>query len=309
MGIEKELDDNVLEEYFKLQTLMFGCETHEEMFKIIEENMEVFDQVFAVLYDKIEKGEFRVCYQPHVQNGKCNGAEALFRITINDKNINPMVVFAMASYFGYERKLTGEVIKRILPDTVRFRDKISPDFRVSFNVNPQLFDKEFCEKLLKAIDAYNQEINSGREEKDKIDLRNNLAVELLETSSLKGVDPNNMRLLQENGLLIMLDDYGSGNAKQEALVLPFDVIKVDGKVIKDIQTNDIHKQLVVDLIEKYKDTNILVLAEHIDTKELEEFVTGLGVAKTQGNLYSEAIGCDEFLAKYSQKQKQDEIAD
>ena len=298
----------VLDKYFELQNTLVKLEKHEDMFKLIQEHQNVFDKVFSVIKQKAEDNDFQVHYQPHIQNGKCIGAEALFRMSIGDKRLNPMAVFALASYYGYERTLTGKVFKQILPDTVKFADNISPDFRVSFNVNPTLFNKGFCDDLLKYSGMFNFRINQDRSK--PIDIKNNLAVELVETSSLEQVKKEDMKYLQYNDFLIMLDDFGSGHANKEiATKLPFDVIKIDGKIIRDIQTNDVHKNLVQSLLQE-KNPDTLTIAEKVDTKELVDYVTNLGIDIIQGNYYSEAVNCDEFLNKYSNNlQKQDEIAD
>ena len=93
------------------------------------------------------------------------------------------------------------------------------------------------------------------------------------------------------------------------LSLNFNVIKISGQVIKDIQTNQQHKDMVVDLVKRCKTTNTMTIAEKVDTKELLDYVTDLGIDKIQGYYYSEPINCNSFLANYKTNYKQDEVAD
>ena len=148
-----------MKHHFETQVLLGGyslierqldeCKTNEEMQAIFQSHPRFFSKFFKVFQKQIESNNFYMLYQPQISNGKCKNAkaEALFRCSIGEKPINPQVAFALAEHYGYERKLTLRVLERICEDSVGFQANISPSFKVSFNVNPTLIDKNFFDSF------------------------------------------------------------------------------------------------------------------------------------------------------------------
>jgi c-di-GMP phosphodiesterase len=65
-----------------------------------------------------------------------------------------------------------------------------------------------------------------------------------------------------------------------------DILKIDGSLIKDITTNKNSENIVKAMIMLAKESNIQTVAEFVDSPEVDECVTKLGIDFGQGYFYS-----------------------
>ena len=63
-------------------------------------------------------------------------------------------------------------------------------------------------------------------------------------------------------------------------------IKIDGKIIKRILEDKAIHSLVKTIVSFAKDTNIKVVAEHVDSKEIYDEIKNLGIDYSQGYYFS-----------------------
>lgn len=114
--------------------------------------------------------------------------------------------------------------------------------------------------------------------------------------------------MREQGISIALDDFGSGYSSYSILSeVPFDMIKIDGSLIKDIHKSPFKRQMVKSLVELCSMNKSILVAERIELQaELNE-VTELGIAHAQGfllhkpglaNLELEMLNYDEQYLSY-----------
>lgn len=279
------MERDMLASFKELEKQFFILETDDKIFELIRENKDLCDKVFDSIKSEIQKDNYNMVYQPHIKNGLMVGAEALFRMTVGDVNISPMSVFRLASFYGYEEELTLKILKQICKDTVEFVKKISPDFVVSVNVNPAIFKHEFCEKFL----------NITQERS----VTNNIAIELLEVTSLNNVSKKDFDYIKSNGIKMYLDDFGSGYADESALKFPFDVIKFFGGLISGIDQNPENMQTVKRVAKLCNKRGIGTIAEHVETEEELNACIKAGVKTFQGYYFSKPILCKELIDKYA----------
>lgn len=101
--------------------------------------------------------------------------------------------------------------------------------------------------------------------------------------------------LRELGAQIMLDDFGAGYSSLQMLSdLPIDGIKIDRSYVTRIETDWRVRNLVTSLAEFARSTNMIVVAEGIETPRQADFLTKIGIDRGQGFLFSRAIDPDDF---------------
>ena len=96
-----------------------------------------------------------------------------------------------------------------------------------------------------------------------------------------------VKKLQSFGCKILIDDFGSGYANFDyLLLLNANGIKIDGSLIRNI-LNDRNSQIIVKTIIAFaKEVNMQVIAEYVETKEIFEYLKSLGIDCFQGHFYS-----------------------
>jgi diguanylate cyclase (GGDEF)-like protein len=89
--------------------------------------------------------------------------------------------------------------------------------------------------------------------------------------------------MKQLGCRIAIDDFGSGYSNFEHLLkLNIDYIKIDGTLIKDLDT-DLNAQIVIETIVNFASTlKIKTIAEFVHSAEIYEKVKALGIDRSQG---------------------------
>lgn len=124
------------------------------------------------------------------------------------------------------------------------------------------------------------------------DVAHRLIIEITETTFNQDfiTTKNFINVLHSYGCLVALDDFGSGYTSfSQILELPIDIIKIDGKYVKDILINHKHRIFVEALINLAHNLNIKTTAEFVESKGIAELLTQMNVCSMQGNYFSEAI--------------------
>lgn len=97
----------------------------------------------------------------------------------------------------------------------------------------------------------------------------------------------NLNLLKSLGYKIFIDDFGTAYTDFIHLTqIKTDYIKIDGKIIKRILEDKAIHSLVKTIVSFAKDTNIKVVAEHVDSKEIYDEIKNLGIDYSQGYYFS-----------------------
>ncbi len=90
--------------------------------------------------------------------------------------------------------------------------------------------------------------------------------------------------LCEFGCRVALDDYGAGWGPFQYLRrLPFDVIKIDGSVVRDLPRNDADRLTVKAVVQVAKGLGKETIAEHVEDEETVELLRSYGVDMAQGH--------------------------
>lgn len=114
---------------------------------------------------------------------------------------------------------------------------------------------------------------------------NRLTIEILEHEEIKNFEliQSKLKTLKQMGFSIALDDFGSGYANFAYLIhLNIDILKIDGTIIRDLDTNKSAYNIVKTICSFAQEMNMKVVAEQIETKEELEAVQALKVNYLQG---------------------------
>ncbi|QOP44817.1 putative bifunctional diguanylate cyclase/phosphodiesterase [Sulfurimonas paralvinellae] len=112
-----------------------------------------------------------------------------------------------------------------------------------------------------------------------------LIIELLENEILEA-DATLVQHIQEIksfGVKIAIDDFGTGYANYAVFQkLPIDIIKIDGSLIKEIDTSPVSQRIVKSIIYLTEEFNIETIAEFVHSEEVYTKVKELGITHLQG---------------------------
>ena len=199
--------------------------------------------------------------------------ETLMRIKDIDKNgkvsyILPNLFLDVAIKTKQYLQLSNQVISKALSDLNRTKKQIS--FNLSFK---DILDIDFVESLDKNLD------NISNMNKERI------VFEILESDHITDytILEDFINKYRRQGIKIAIDDFGTGYSNfAHILKIRPDYIKIDGSLIKDINTDKNSYEMVKSIIEFSKALNIKIIAEYIHSQEVFDLVNELGVDEFQG---------------------------
>jgi len=112
-----------------------------------------------------------------------------------------------------------------------------------------------------------------------------LIIELLEYEHLaqNKLIEDRLEEIRSYGIKIALDDFGSGYANYIVFqTLPIDILKIDGSLIKNIDTSEVTYKITRSIITLAKELDIVTVAEFVHSKSVLEKVTQLQIDEAQG---------------------------
>ncbi|MGR6859229.1 EAL domain-containing protein [Aliivibrio salmonicida] len=161
----------------------------------------------------------------------------------------------------------------------------SPNFVTAVNLSAvQLKDPSLVQHIQQLLDIYNLPAK-------------NLELEVTESGLIADEELaiSTLTQLHEMGISIALDDFGTGYASFQYLKkYPFDSLKIDKSFIDNVEHNVEDQNIVCAMINIAKKLQLKVVAEGVENKNQERFVTSEGVDLIQGYLYSKPITANEF---------------
>ena len=96
------------------------------------------------------------------------------------------------------------------------------------------------------------------------------------------------------GIILAIDDFSMGQTTLHYLCENlFDVIKIDGSLVKGLSSSPNCREIVSSLVELADSLSLDVVAEFVESKEEKELLHQMGCNKYQGYLYSAAVPLEE----------------
>lgn len=231
-----------------------------------KKNMEVIKMV------KIALENYNVIsyFQPIINNKtkKIEKYESLVRIIDENQNIlSPHEFLDISKKGNYYNKITH----RVLENSFKILKQIST--KISINLSSLDIEKEETRnKLFQLLDEYESD-------------RHRVIFELLEDENVKDfqVIKAFIKKVKSMGVMIAIDDFGAGYSNFERL-LEFnpDILKIDGKLIKNIANDNYSRNIVETIVTFTKKQNIITIAEFVENEEIFNILDELGVDYSQG---------------------------
>ena len=222
----------------------------------------------------IEQSDVVPFYQPIFnRNNEIVKYETLMRI--KDKNSDGEVIYLSPYLFldvsiktKQYLQLSDQVISKALKDLSKTQKQLS--LNLSFK---DILDSDFVTSLDKNLDKIDNE------KKEQI------VFEILESDYI-----TDYSLLEDfvikyrnQGIKIAIDDFGTGYSNfAHILKIRPNYIKIDGSLIKNINTDKNSFELVKSIIDFSKALNIKVIAEFVHSKDVYDAILDLGVDEFQG---------------------------
>lgn len=221
----------------------------------------------------IRHRRFTLTYQPVVslKDGSLHHHEVLVRFGSEG---SPFPTIRMAEEMDLIEPLDVAILEEAL--LVLERD---PDLKLAVNVSGRsLMSDSYLTEVLKMI-------------KSRPWAKGRLLFELTESAAVEDllVADRHIQALRTAGCEVCLDDFGAGAASLAYLQqLTLDVLKIDGRYIRDLQHGGREATFVKHLVNMCRELNVRTLAEMVETPEAEDAVRRAGVDYAQGWLYGRA---------------------
>ncbi|MCX6052080.1 MAG: EAL domain-containing protein [Campylobacterales bacterium] len=139
---------------------------------------------------------------------------------------------------------------------------------------------------LSVDDIANKEIYKFIIEKLKTSpISKNIVFEIIESEGIENFDQvlEFINTAKSYGAKISIDDFGTGYSNFEYLMkLKVDYIKIDGSMIKNIDTDKNSQMITQTIVEFAKKMNIKTIAEFVHSKNVFDKIAELGVNYSQG---------------------------
>ncbi|PKK98211.1 MAG: hypothetical protein CVV57_08070 [Tenericutes bacterium HGW-Tenericutes-2] len=243
--------------------------------------------LLATFKHALETNQTFLTYQPKIDLNtmKPYGLEALIRWHHPEKGlIMPDSFIPLVEETKLIHLLTDWVLTNTLYKIKAFR-ALGIEVPISINVSAKnLYDPFFFERVMKNI-------NSSGVDKKLIKFEITESVLMINPEESKNV----LEKLVKHGVLIELDDFGSGYSSLAYLTqFPISTIKIDRLFMQKILINSQVRQIVKSAIQLSKDLGYKVVAEGVETAEVLDVLKEFNCDYAQGYYFAKPIASEEI---------------
>jgi len=240
------------------------------------------------LRQSMEDGSLSVYYQPKVNlmTGEICGAEALLRWKHAERGFIPPDEFIpLAEQTGLIEPLTYWVMERAAQQCAIWRDNgriISVSINVSVNC---IHDILLPEKTNNIINKFNLSPSQ-------------FIIELTENVFMKDpvVCKKVLNKIDAMGIEISIDDFGTGYSSLSYLKqLPIKEIKIDRSFVMEMLDDENDAVIVQTTTDLAHNLGMRVVAEGVESLEIEKRLQAMGCDSAQGYYYGRPINSDDFI--------------
>lgn len=235
----------------------------------------------------LKNNDIYMLYQPQVDNnGVCLGAEALVRWEHPDYGfIYPPLIIYLAKEAKILPKLEERIFDMVAEAIKKTRDNYDGDFKISVNITAKSLAWNIEDCMRACLEKY--QIPADK-----------LWIEMTEQDMLSNTDVviDKLQNLKQVGHTLLIDDFGMGHTSIVYLQSNyFDVVKLDGSLVRNILENPTDQKIVASVVELGEKLGVKVIAEYVETEEQRDKLKELGCFWYQGYLYSKPVKLDEFI--------------
>ena len=244
-----------------------------DLAKIYQEKSQKNLQTIHLIQKAIKNSKIVNYYQGIVNNKtkKIEKYESLVRLIDKDKVLSPFFFLETAKKSDYYNCIT----KIVLNNSFETLKKVKED--ISINLSFLDIESEFIRHKIYNLLKTNKE-NANR-----------VIFELLEDESTKNIElvKEFINEVKKYGVKIAIDDFGSGYSNYVRLLdFQIDILKIDGSLIKNIESDKFSQSIVKSIVTFAKENNIKTVAEFVENENIAKIITNLGIDYSQGYFYA-----------------------
>lgn len=221
-------------------------------------------------------------YQPIIDNNTntIQKYEALARLILLDGEvISPALFLPVSKKTKMYNQITRQILTTVLNDFY--------DSECSISINLSIDDINHLPTKKFIFEAVSQFSNPSR-----------IVFELLESEEINSYNEIQQFItdIKVYGCKIAIDDFGSGYSNFEYLAkLDIDYIKIDGSLVRTIDTEKVSR-IIVEMLSGFANKmEIKTIAEFVSKKSIQEIVTSIGINESQGYLFSQPIPYNDSM--------------
>jgi diguanylate cyclase (GGDEF)-like protein len=231
----------------------------------------------------LDRNEFILFYQPRMDgaSGKVVGNEALLRWRHPVKGLLvPADFIGLMEETGLIVPIGAWVIKEACRQNKAWQDAGLPAVPVSVNISSLQFRQpDLAEVIRRALSVSNLD---GRY----------LELEVTESMLMQDAE-STVRNLKQLGILISIDDFGTGFSSLNYLKrFPVDALKIDRSFVKHVDSDRDNAAIARAIIALARSLDLSVVAEGVETSNERHFLFENGCLEMQGFLFSRPIEPD-----------------
>lgn len=220
----------------------------------------------------VSQRRFALAFQPVVNltDGSLHHHEALVRF---EDNASPFAMVRMAEEFDLIEELDRAVLEQAIR---RLKGDRTGELRLAVNISGRsIGSSPFVEGAQRLIG-----LTPGLGQRLMLEITESAAIDDLALAN------RHIQALRSGGSLVCLDDFGAGSASLAYLqTLTVDVVKIDGRYVRDLAGGGRDAALVRHVVQLCKDLKVRTVAEMVETAEVEAAIREAGVDMAQGWYY------------------------
>ena len=235
-----------------------------------EEKAENNLKILKMVKKALETSKIISYFQPIVSNSTQEVVkyESLVRLVDEDNQIiSPYYFLEIAKKGKYYAQITAMVLEN------SFNALGRTDKMITINISALDIEKPSTrEKIFELLDLHKS-------------LAPRLVFELLEDEDVRDIDEIREFIteVKKYGVKIAIDDFGAGYSNFERLLkYQPDILKIDGSLVKFIETDAYSLSVVKTIVAFAKEQDIELVAEYIENENIFNILKNLGVEYSQG---------------------------
>lgn len=239
----------------------------------------------------LERDELLVYYQPKAdaRSGQITGMEALVRWNHPERGmVSPVEFIPLAEETGLIIPIGEWVLRTACAQTREWQKAGFLNLNVAVNLSgAQLQESELCNTVSSIL------------RETGLDPRY-LTLEITESMLMENIRETiaTLHQLKAIGLHLDIDDFGTGYSSLSYLKrFPVDSLKVDQTFTRDILTDADDAAIVTGIIALAHSLRLKVVAEGVETREQQDFLSNLNCNTIQGYLLSKPLPAAEFTRR------------
>lgn len=236
------------------------------------------------------RSELMLHYQPkfNATSGTVLGAEALVRWNHPVRGmVEPAVFIPLAEKTGLIIQIGEWVLDEACRQMRAWYDAGHTAWSMAVNLSLQQFNHAGLVQVVR-----NTLARHGLQ-------ASSLTLEITESTAMRDVESTLATLgqLHEMGVKISIDDFGTGYSSLMYLKrLPATELKIDRGFVRELERDPEDAAIVSAIVALGQTLNLQIVAEGVETREQQEFLTRLGCDSLQGFLLGRPMSPDLFLA-------------